>query len=197
VINTHPNLVGLNVTMPFKQQVIDFLDGKDDVVEQAHACNCIKMSGNRLYGYNTDVFGFVHSFRKLLKPSHKKALVLGTGGASKAVCVGLRQLSIDYLLVSSSKTGAGILDYEKITPTIVNEYTIIINTTPIGSGNYRTVLPKIPYQYLTSKHYLFDVIYNPHRTAFLSAGVTFGATVQNGKEMLELQAEESWRIWNS
>lgn len=196
VLEQNPELKGLNVTIPYKEQVIPFLYEANDVVKKIGACNCIRIVDKKLYGFNTDVPGFEHSLRKDLQPFHKKALVLGTGGAAKAVAFVLEKLNIEYRFVSR-KTSSQNLVYEQITPAIISEHLLIINTTPLGMLQHVPELPLLPYNALTSKHYLFDLIYNPARTLFLKKGESKGAFIKNGYEMLILQAEESWKIWNS
>jgi len=195
-------LCGLNVTIPYKQQVMPFLNTLSAVVEEIGACNCIRIEAGRLTGYNTDVVGFERSLVRQLSPHHRMALVLGTGGASKAVEYVLRKLGIGYRRVSRSpgpehKDGGGDLGYDQVDAGILAEALLIINTTPVGMYPRVDECPPLPYEALTSRHYLFDLIYNPERTLFLQKGEARGAAVENGQEMLILQAEESWRIWNS
>jgi shikimate dehydrogenase len=195
ILLSYPDLEGLNVTIPYKQEVIPFLDEATEVVKEIGACNCIKISGGKLKGFNTDVIGFKRSLESHLLPGHDKALILGTGGAAKAVQYALKEMDIEYKLVSRRKTGEG-LGYEDIGEEILNQYTLIINTTPLGMYPNVDEAPPIPYQYLSSRHLLFDLIYNPAKTKFLQNGEAQGARIANGHEMLILQAEESWRIWN-
>jgi shikimate dehydrogenase len=195
ILLSYPDLEGLNVTIPYKQEVIPFLDEATEVVKEIGACNCIKISGGKLKGFNTDVIGFKRSLESHLLPGHDKALILGTGGAAKAVQYALKEMDIEYKLVSRRKTGEG-LGYEDIGEEILNKYTLIINTTPLGMYPNVDEAPPIPYQYLSSRHLLFDLIYNPAKTKFLQNGEAQGARIANGHEMLILQAEESWRIWN-
>ncbi len=189
------NLNGLAVTIPYKKSVIDFLYDSTDAVKQMGACNCIKISDNKLSGYNTDVIGFERSFIKQLKPHHTKALILGTGGAASAVEFVLQKLNIEHEFVSRKKVGTEFL-YSELDQNVLNEYSIIINASPIGTYPDIDEAPAIPYQFITSKHYLFDLVYNPAETKFLQYGKSKNATIQNGLEMLELQAEENWKIWN-
>jgi shikimate dehydrogenase len=196
VISKHSELKGLNVTVPYKEEVIQYLSSLDPVVKEMNACNCIKIEGRNLIGYNTDVFGFSRSLKKYLNPNHNKALVLGTGGASKAVQYSLSQMQIAFKVISREKQD-DILAYEDVTKDILQEHQIIINTTPLGMYPETNSFPSLPYQYLTKKHLLFDLVYNPAKTRFLLKGEESGATIVNGYEMLVLQAEESWRIWNS
>jgi shikimate dehydrogenase len=191
----HRNLRGLAVTIPYKKSVIDFLYDSTDAVKQMGACNCIKISEGKLLGYNTDVVGFEKSFVKQLKPHHTKALILGTGGAAAAVEFVLQQLNIPHEFVSRKKAGSQFL-YSELDENIIKEHSIIINTSPVGTFPEVDEAPAIPYQYLTTQHYLFDLVYNPGETKFLKLGKENGATTQNGYEMLVLQAEENWKIWN-
>jgi shikimate dehydrogenase len=192
-----PDLEGLNVTIPYKKAVIRFLHEQDDVVKQIQACNCINIKKGVLKGYNTDVIGFEKSLIPLLKPHHKKALILGTGGSSAAVEYVLQKLNIEYLFVSrtSDKTSNAIT-YSEVDQNVLETYNIIINTTPLGMFPEVDNSPDIPYQFLTEKNLLYDLVYNPAKTLFLKKGEEQGATIKNGAEMLIIQAEESWRIWN-
>ncbi len=196
VISSEPDLCGLNVTIPYKEQVIPFLDYKNDVVEQINACNCIKIIDGKLHGYNTDVVGFEISLMKKLKPFHTQALILGTGGASKAVAYVMKKLGIEYKLVSRKSSSDKTIGYNDLTEDMTQSHQLIINTSPVGMYPNVNAYPEIHYQAITSQHYLFDLIYNPSKTAFLQKAEERGATIENGLEMLVLQAEESWRIWN-
>ncbi len=187
---------GLNITIPYKEQVIDFLDDIDEEALEIGAVNTIKVTNNKLKGFNTDVYGFEESLKPLLQKHHTKALVLGTGGASKAVIFVLKKLSIDYLVISRTPT-KGQISYQDITKEILKEYTVIINCTPLGTYPEITTCPDIPYGYIMDKHLLYDLIYNPLKSKFLSKGEERGASIYNGLKMLELQAEKSWEIWNS
>ncbi len=190
------NLKGLAVTIPYKKSVIPFLNGMDSVVKEIEACNCIKIINEKFYGYNTDVIGFEKSFIKHLKPEHNCALILGTGGAAAAVKFVLEKLNIKYQFVSRKKIGNYYL-YEDLDEEIINQHQIIINTSPVGTYPNVDEVPAIPYQFITSQHYLFDLIYNPAETKFLQQGKLKNAITQNGYDMLILQAEENWKIWNS
>jgi shikimate dehydrogenase len=189
-------LCGLNVTIPYKKDVIDFLDVLSPVVEATGACNCIRISGGRRFGHNTDVVGFEESLVKKLSGHHRSALVLGTGGAAKAVEWVLRKLGIDFLSVSRA-AGSGAIGYADVDAALLDTHELIVNTTPLGMYPNVSVCPPLPYEALTPRHYLFDLVYNPARTLFLEKGEARGAVVENGYAMLVLQAEESWRIWNS
>ncbi len=196
VINSNPFLKGLNVTIPYKQQVLEYVTETTDPVKDIGAANTIKFVGDKLIAYNTDVIGFENSFIKKLKPAHKKALVLGTGGSSKAIQYVLKKLNINFLLVTRShQPSPGIINYSMIDETIMNDYRVIINCTPVGMYPNDKEYPQLPYQFISEKHYLFDLIYKPEKTLFLKKGEQMGAVVQNGYEMLIIQAEESWKIW--
>lgn len=189
-------LEGLNVTIPYKKEVIPFLQFSSSVVESIHACNCIRKFNGALYGYNTDVIGFKNSLLPFLKPHHTHALLLGTGGASAAVEWVLQKLNITYQIVSRTK-GVGKIGYDQVTPEIVASHTLIINTSPLGMYPNINEAPAIPYEAIGTQHHLYDLIYNPNETLFLQKGAAQGATVQNGLEMLHIQAAESWKIWNA
>lgn len=203
----HPTLEGLNVTIPYKKEVIPFLQHSSAVVEAIKACNCIHKFNNELYGYNTDVIGFENSLMPFLQPHHTQALILGTGGAAAAVKWVLEKLGISYQFVSRT-TNTTInetndashfttLEYDQLTYSLLQEHTLIINTSPLGMYPTIDQAPPIPYEAITPKHHLYDLIYNPVETLFMKKGLEKGATVQNGLEMLHIQAEESWIIWNS
>lgn len=186
----------MNVTVPFKKQVLRFL-GETHIPEGLDACNCINRIGDRLDGYNTDITGFEMSFQPFLRSHHKKALVLGNGGAAAAVVFVLKKLGIDYTIVSRKIHDGSSLTYKKVTRQVIKEHNIIINTTPLGMYPDEGGCPDIPYQYIADRHFLYDLVYNPAKTLFLKKGEEQGAVIKNGEEMLILQAEESWRIWNS
>jgi len=193
LLAAHPQLCGLNVTIPYKQEVLPYLDDKRGLPLQA--CNCIKIVAGKLIGFNTDVVGFEQSFIEKLQPHHKKALILGTGGAALAVQYVLSKLNIPFTLVSRS-AGAGYT-YEQLTKNILEDFTIIINTTPVGTFPKHDECPSLPYDYISSKHYCYDLVYNPAMTLFLEKAAVQGATIKNGSDMLKIQADESWDIWNS
>ncbi len=195
VLKNHPALCGLNVTIPYKEQVLSYLDETGPLVKKIRACNCIKIKEGRLVGYNTDVPAFEQSLKEKLQPHHKTALILGTGGAAKAVEYCLNQMNIAYKHVSR-KPSATSFSYEQLTDKLMKEYLLVINTTPLGMHPNIVEAPPIPYHALTRDHFLFDLIYNPAKTLFLQKGESQGAAIKNGYEMLVLQAEESWRIWN-
>lgn len=192
------NIKGINVTIPYKEAIIPFLDKLDKTAKKIGAVNTIKFTrrGN-LKGYNSDVVGFEKSISPLLKKHHKRALILGTGGASKAIAFALKKNNIKYKFVSRNPNGRREISYENLSEEILIKYQIIINCTPIGTSPDIHLSPNIPYQFLTKNHLLYDLIYNPEVSTFLSKGKEKGAIIKNGYEMLELQAEESWRIWNN
>lgn len=192
----NPELEGLNVTIPYKQAVIPFITHFSDAAKAIGAVNCIRRSGNELTGHNTDVTGFGRSLEPLLKPHHTKALILGAGGAAKAVKYALEQRGITYTEVSR-KYFNGTIAYEAIDEAVMAAHTLIINTTPLGMYPNVTDAPPIPYQYITDRHLLYDLVYNPAETQFMKNGAEHGAAVKNGHEMLILQAEASWEIWNA
>jgi shikimate dehydrogenase len=192
-----PELVGLNVTIPYKKSVIPYLHELNDVVQKIQACNCIKIRDGKLKGYNTDVIGFEKSLLPLLQTHHNKALILGTGGSASAVEYVLEKLGIDFKFVSRTKDkDSGFISYEDLDANILQSHHLIINCTPLGMYPKVDDFPNIPYHYLTNKHLLYDLIYNPEKTTFLTKGLEHRAAVKNGFEMLILQAEESWKIWN-
>jgi shikimate dehydrogenase len=195
LIADHPELQGLNITIPYKESVIPYINVLDEIVDEIGACNCIHLQNNKLYGFNTDVKGFKRSIQNKLKPHHKKALVLGTGGSSKAVQFALRLLDIEHCTVSRHPKLQQI-GYEEVGDQMMEDYKIIINTTPLGMFPNVDDDPPIPYEYITPDHLLYDLIYNPAKTRFLQQGEFHGAEICNGYEMLTMQAEESWKIWN-
>lgn len=194
------NLKGLSITIPFKQQVIPFLDHLDMDALKIGAVNCIKIDKeeNKLFlsGYNTDVYGFEKSLKPLLQPHQKKALILGTGGAAKAMAFVMGKLEIEYVFVSRSPDACKQIRYKILNKNIIEEHHIIVNTTPLGMFPNIEQAPDIPYEYINNKHLLFDLTYNPKITTFLKKGKDKGATIKNGLEMLQLQAEKAWEIWN-
>ncbi len=191
------HLAGLNVTIPYKEAIIPYLDKLDKTAKVIGAVNTIKISKRgKLKGYNSDVVGFENSIKPLLKEHHKKALILGTGGASKAIAYALKKNDITFKFVSRKPQKEHQISYESLSEKILKEHTIIINCTPLGTFPDIEKHPNIPYQFITDNHLLYDLIYNPETTTFLSKGKEKGAAIKNGYEMLELQAEESWRIWN-
>ena len=200
----NPNLEGLNVTIPYKKEVIPFLDHSSAVVQEIHACNCIRKFNNELYGYNTDVIGFEKSLLPFLKPHHTHALILGTGGASAAVQWVLQKLKIQFQIVSrkgnaieANNEMKAYLSYDQLAASVIESHTLIINTSPLGMYPNTNEAPPIAYEGITAQHHLYDLVYNPIETLFMKNGLAKGATVQNGLAMLHIQAEESWAIWNA
>ena len=198
LIKNTPNLKGLNVTIPFKKLVIPYLDDIHIVAKQIGAVNTIKIEREnnniKLIGYNTDVYGFRQSLVRKMENKHSLALILGTGGASKAIEYVLKNMNIKYLLVSREKKDNGIT-YSEISREKIQQHTLIINTTPLGMFPNTENYPDIPYKYITNKHFLYDLIYNPEKTAFLIKGKKKHAKIYNGLRMLELQADMAWEIF--
>lgn len=199
IIQENPELKGLNVTIPYKEQVIPFLDEISENAKLIGAINVIKFERNnkgklKLKGFNSDIVGFKQSIEPLLLPENCNALILGTGGSAKAVFYGLKQLGVESKYVSRTKK-EGILTYEELTEEIIQAHPIIVNCTPVGMWPNVNECPGIPYRFLTSGHLLYDLLYNPNETLFMRKGKEYGATVKNGLEMLLLQAFVSWDIW--
>ncbi len=184
-------LDGMNVTMPYKQTIIPYLERLDETAEAVGAVNVV----HKRTGYNTDCIGFMESIKPLLRATDRKALVLGTGGASKAVCYGLKQLGVTPTLVSRTPKD-GMIGYNDLTEAVMTEHTIIVNCTPLGMVPDTESFPPIPYELISARHLLFDCIYNPEETVFLRQGRAQGAKTQNGIEMLYGQAKAAWAIWN-
>jgi shikimate dehydrogenase len=189
------NLKGLNVTIPYKEQVMSYLDAVDPEAQAIGAVNTIKFENGKMTGYNSDVWGFEKSLLPMLHPDHLHALILGTGGASKAVAYVLNKLGITYHFVSRGLT-ENTIAYEALTPETIRHTKLIINTSPVGMYPNVDTCPDIPYEYIGDHHLLYDLIYNPEETLFLRKGKERGAATKNGLEMLALQAERSWQIWN-
>jgi len=186
---------GLNVTIPYKQEVIPFMDHLDPVAKSIGAVNTIIRKNNGLWGYNTDAIGFEKSLKESWQSPHQKALILGTGGASKAIAYVLRKNEIEFHWVSRKASGQ-TLSYADISPEVLQEHTLIINCTPLGTFPQTDLCPELPYSVLSAAHHLFDLVYNPELTTFMKHGLEKGATVSNGYQMLVYQAEASWEIWN-
>ncbi|AWI27049.1 shikimate dehydrogenase family protein [Flavobacterium pallidum] len=197
IIENNPDLSGLNVTIPYKETVMPFLDKLSKKAKAIGAVNTIKFTKKgKLKGYNTDWFGFTKSIAPLLKTEHKKALILGTGGASKAVAFALEKLGIGYIFVSRNE-GRNTITYEQLSPYMMSEYLVVINCTPLGTSPDINAFPDVPYEYFTPEHIAYDLIYNPSETTFLAKAAALGATTKNGHDMLIFQAEKAWEIWNS
>ena len=199
VLSQNPELKGLNVTIPYKEKVMEYLDYISPEARAIGAVNVIRITheGSKtvLRGYNSDVIGFVQSIEPMLESYHKKALVLGTGGASKAIAYGLKSLNIEPVFVSRYER-PGTIQYGSITPEVVKEYNVIVNCTPVGMFPKIDVCPTLPYEALDERNILYDLIYNPDETLFMKQGAARGANVKNGLEMLLLQAFASWEFWN-
>ena len=191
----HPDIKGLNVTIPYKEAVLPYLDQVSKEAKKIGAVNTIRMTKNGLKGYNTDVYGFRKSIEPYLRDHHKNSLILGTGGASKAVAFVFDEMGIPYQFVSRNPAD-GQLGYSEIKETLLQTHTIIVNCSPLGTFPNVAEKPNLPYSSLSPRHLLFDLIYNPEKTAFLQEGEKRGAAICNGRQMLELQAEKSWEIWN-
>lgn len=199
IFNEYPTLSGLNVTIPYKEQVLPLMDEMDPQAERIGAVNVIKIirsnTGIKLKGYNSDIIGFSDSIYPMLNHNRKKALVLGTGGASKAISVGLKNMGVETLSVSRSKR-PGMITYSEITPEIMESHRVIVNCTPLGMYPHIDECPDIPYHLLTPEHLCYDLLYNPDITLFMKKSAQYGAETKNGLEMLLLQAFASWNIWN-
>jgi shikimate dehydrogenase len=201
IIKNYPELSGLNVTIPYKEQIIPFLNELDEAAEKVGAVNTVKINrtnkGTWLKGFNTDTHGFETSLKPLLQPHHKKALILGTGGASKAIKFVLNKLKINFISASIEELQEKEIRYEDIDENLMNERLLIINATPLGTYPKVETYPPIPYEFISANHLLFDLVYNPEETFFMKKGKKQGATVKNGYEMLLNQALKSYEIWNS
>lgn len=199
IIDYTQDLCGLNVTIPYKEKVMSYLDNVSPEAREIGAVNVVKITSKddkqHLEGYNSDIIGFTRSIQPLMQPHHTKALVLGTGGASKAVICGLRKMGVETLLVSRYKKD-NTIQYEQIDADLLKEYTVIVNSTPCGMAPHFDECPALPYELITPRHLLYDLIYNPDETLFLKKGREQGAITKNGLEMLLLQAEAAWEIWN-
>ncbi|MCR4922117.1 MAG: shikimate dehydrogenase [Bacteroidaceae bacterium] len=200
VLQEHPTLRGLNVTLPHKQAVIEMLDDIDEKAQRIGAVNVIRVRWHdgkpRLKGFNSDVIGFTRSIRPLLRPYHRKALVLGTGGASRAIRAGLESLGVEWKYVSRTPC-EGRFTYDELSPEVLHEYPVVVNCSPVGMFPHVDESPALPYDALSEENLLFDLVYNPEETQFMRRGAEHGATVKNGFEMLHIQAVASWEFWNS
>jgi shikimate dehydrogenase len=196
ILKKNNDLKGLNVTIPYKEAIIPYLDKLSKKATLIGAVNVIRFTEKeKLKGYNSDYYGFKKSIKPLLQPHHKKALILGTGGSAKAVAFALDELDIFYTFVSR-EASENTIDYNRVNATSFDNYQIIINCTPLGTMPNTKEFPLIPYDYFTNKHLAYDLIYNPSETQFLKKAKKKGATIKNGYEMLALQAEKAWKIWN-
>ena len=196
ILKQNTTILGLNVTIPYKEQIIPYLDVLDKTAEKIGAVNTIKCyPSGKIEGFNTDYYGFMKSIEPYLKSHHRKALILGTGGASKAIAYALKMLKIDFEYVSRSPNPIAKYLYSDLTQQIIKNSQVIINTTPVGTFPKVEECPDIPYDAINKEHLLFDLIYNPIQTKFLMRGELLGATICNGSKMLEYQAEKAWDIW--
>jgi len=197
IISKNKNLKGLNVTIPYKETIIPFLDELNEEAKEIGAVNCIKVIDNKLIGYNTDVYGFSQSIKPFLDTNHQRALILGTGGASKAVAYVLKKVGVEIYFVTSSKVKKtnNTFFYSEINELVMNAFKLIVNTTPVGTFPNITDSPALPYPLFTPEHLAYDLTYNPEQTLFLKQAKEKGSIVVNGLSMLQLQAEKSWEIW--
>jgi len=199
IIAETPALRGLSVTIPYKEKIIHYLDELDPACKAIGAVNCIKIDGGKLIGYNTDYLGFYESLKNWLGNDRPHALILGTGGASKAVARALKDLDISHKFVSRDKgTEPNIISYDMLStnPEILMDHSLVINTTPLGTYPHTEVMPSIPLDAITAKHKVYDLVYNPEKTFLMRSFEARGALAKNGLEMLHLQAEAAWKIWN-
>ncbi|MCK5857259.1 MAG: shikimate dehydrogenase [Bacteroidales bacterium] len=196
-VKNNPELKGFSVTIPYKESIIPYLDEMNVVVEDIGACNCVKVENGKLIGYNTDIDGFMSSFLAIMEMHHDSSIVLGNGGASKAVVHSLEQWSLDPLVVARNPKNENELAWNDLTKEMISQHKIIINTTPLGMFPNEDKCPDIPYDGINRFHLVYDLIYNPEKTLFLKKAENQDATIKNGMEMLEQQAETAWIIWNS
>jgi len=199
IVKENKNLVGLNVTIPYKETIFDYLDEIDPIAAEIGAVNTIKINKETglKKGYNTDYYGFKKSLKPFLAIEHQRALILGTGGASKAIFYALKELNIDCLFVSRTPKNENEISYEEVNNYVIQHHQLIVNTTPIGTFPNTEEKPLIPYEFLSDQHLLYDLVYNPTETSFLKEGKQKNCITLNGLEMLKLQAEKAWEIWNS
>jgi shikimate dehydrogenase len=198
ILLQNPNLKGLNVTSPYKEQVLQYVQRQSTAVQQIGAANTLSITNGSITAYNTDVIGLEQSLQPLLQKHHTKALILGTGGAAKAAAYVLQQLNIDFLFVSrSNKNGTNTITYNAIDAIILQQYLLIINCSPSGMVPNQHTFPPLPYQFITPQHLVYDMVYKPEETIFLQKAKQQGATIKNGFAMLQLQAEASWKIWTA
>jgi shikimate dehydrogenase len=197
ILKQYPEIAGINITIPYKQQVLRHLYSAEHIPLGLRACNCIKIINGNLFGYNTDVIGFERSLLPQLKNYHTHALILGNGGAAEAVRFVLNKLNIIVKTVSRKLHDGSDLTYADLDEKIISENLLIVNTTPLGTFPNTDECADIPYRYLTARHFLYDLVYNPEKSLFLQKGEEHGAAIKNGYDMLVIQAEESWNIWNT
>jgi shikimate dehydrogenase len=201
-IITDNHLSGLNVTKPYKESIIPFLNELDVTAKEIGAVNCIKITWNNntpyLIGYNTDYYGFAQSIKPFLEPIHQRALILGTGGASKAIAYALKNVGVDfYYVTTGEKKSVNYFHYTELNEYVLNAFKLIVNCTPLGMYPKTDACPEIPFQFITTEHLLYDLIYNPEETLFLQKGKAQNAVTMNGLNMLKLQADKAWEIWHS
>ncbi len=198
IIKHNPLLKGLSVTVPYKEQIIPFINELSSEANEIGAINCINFLNGKSLGYNTDVFGFKTSIKPFLEPKHNRALIFGTGGSSKAIAYALNQIGVDYFFVTSSqnKKNANTFFYSELSEIILSQFLLLINCTPVGMFPDVNKSPNIPYDFVTENHLVYDLIYNPAETFFLKNCKAKGAITINGYSMLQLQAEKAWEIWN-
>jgi shikimate dehydrogenase len=197
LLEQYPNLCGLNVTIPYKEKVMMYLHELDITAKETGAVNCIKIEQGKLIGYNTDTYGFQMSIKPFLENKYERALILGTGGASKAVAYVLQKWNIAFHYATRTPSASNHLAYKDLNAGNIQHFPLIINTTPLGTFPNINECPELPYEALTEKHFLYDLVYNPSETLFLRKGKAQGSHTMNGLKMLELQAEKGWQIWNS
>ena len=202
VVNQNPDLLGLSVTVPYKEQIIQYLDNLSPEAKEIGAVNCIKITWKNntpyLVGYNTDFYGFAQSIKPFLEPIHQRALILGTGGASKAIAYALKNVDVDfYYVTSGEKKAANYFHYSELNEYVLNAFKLIVNCTPLGMYPKTDACPDIPFEFITPEHLLYDLIYNPEETLFLQNGKAKGAVTINGLNVLKLQADKAWEIWHS
>ena len=195
ILDQYKDLCGFNITIPYKKDILSFLSASSAIVKEMGACNCVKIEKGKLIGHNTDVIGFEKSLEPWLRVYHERALILGSGGAAAAVAYVFKKRKIPFQFVSRKKNNTS-LEYANLSEEVMMTHQIIVNATPLGMSPKIDEFAPIPYHWMSEKHHCFDLIYNPAETLFLQKAKEAGATTQNGAEMLIIQAEESWRIWN-
>jgi len=200
VLSHHPYIAGFSITIPHKEAIFELLDDIDESARRIGAANVVKVDWDNkkpiLKGYNTDLIGFTNSIKPLLKKHHRKALILGTGGAAKAIAHAFELMGIQYIYVSRKRSNANSITYQELDEKLLKEYTVIVNCTPLGMFPNINECPDIPYHLINENHLLYDLTYNPEITLFMQKGIKNGASAKNGLEMLHLQAEAAWDIWN-
>jgi shikimate dehydrogenase len=198
IINEHPALKGLNVTHPYKESVLPYLDDLSEEAAAIGAVNCIRIDNGKMTGFNTDMYGFSQSIKPFLDVNHSNGLILGTGGASKAIAYVLKKKGVDYFFVTSSsgKKNSETISYDEINELVFKRFKLIVNTTPVGMYPRIDEAPPLPYEYFSEQHLAYDLIYNPPETRFLKNAREQGSIIVNGLSMLQLQADKSWEIWN-